>query len=229
MSETSGQITNNPSIVGARVDGLGGVDPCGRPSSPHQAKQQKTVVHTDHQPPAWYRSRPMLIVAAIVILLAISWTFMLLRNQSSKTLDQRVYEVASQLKCPICEGESVANSPSGLAQEMRGVIRQKLQEGQSEQQIIQYFETRYPGIVWSPPWQGFSLLAWLVPIVLLLGGTIVVFTVMLDWRKASVVPVSSDVNGRDESGENDLGEYRQQLEEELAAEDPLFWHKEGKN
>lgn len=206
MSETARHITNN------------------------QAKQQKTLAHTIHQPPVWYRSRPMLIVGAIVILLAISWTFMLLHNQSSKTLDQRVYEVASQLKCPICEGESVANSPSGLAQEMRGVIRQKLQEGQSEQQIIQSFEASYgPGIVWSPPWQGFSLLAWLVPIVLLLGGTIVVFTVMLDWRKASIVPATASLDERHESEEDDLAEYRRQLEEELAAEDSLFRHREGKN
>lgn len=194
-----------------------------------QAKQQKTMARAT-SPVGWYRSRPMLIVAAIVILLAISWTFMLIHNQSSKTLDQRTYEVASQLKCPICEGESVANSPSGLAQQMRGVIRQQLQEGRSEQQIIQYFEASYgPGIVWSPPWQGFSLLAWLVPIVLFIGGTIVVFMVMLDWRKVGIAPVTASIHERDDSEEDDLAEYRRQLEEELAAEDPLFWHREEKH
>jgi cytochrome c-type biogenesis protein CcmH len=194
--------------------------------------EQQAAETRKAQPPVWYRSRPMLIVALAVILLALSWTYMLIHDETSMTLNQRVYQVASQLKCPICQGESVANSPSALAQQMRGIIRQQLQEGKSEQQIIQYFEQSYgPSIVWSPPWQGFSLLAWLVPIVLLLGGTVVVFMVMLDWRKAAATAPAVSGAGTLETievDEKELAEYRKQVEEELAAEDPLFWRREEK-
>jgi cytochrome c-type biogenesis protein CcmH len=178
----------------------------------------------------WYRARPMLSVAVIVILLAFSWTYMLIHTETHKTLDQRVRDVASQLKCPICQGESVADSPSGLAQQMRGVIRQQLQEGKSEQEVIQYFINSYGSqIIWSPPWQGFSLLAWLVPIAMFIGGVILVFFVMRDWHVAAITPTSTDaIHDPPELDEAELEQYRQQLEEELAEEDSLFWHEEGK-
>ena len=178
----------------------------------------------------WYRTRSFLIVCAAILLLAASWSYALLRSETQQTLDQRVYAIASQLKCPICQGESVADSPSGLAQEMRGLIRQQLQEGKSQQQIIQYFEESYgTQIVWSPPWQGFSLLVWLVPIALLLGGTILVFFVFRDWRLATITPISENtIEESDKTLMDDaeLEQYRAQLEEELALDDPLFERKE---
>src|SRR5579864_9649129 len=106
-----------------------------------------------------------LIILAIIILIAAIWSFITLNAARNETLDQRVHDVASQLKCPVCQGESVADSPSTISQQMRAVIRQQLQSGKSEQEVIQYFVDRYgEQIVWSPPWQGFTLLAWLVPI-----------------------------------------------------------------
>ncbi len=186
------------------------------------------------------RSPSFLAVLLAVIFLACTWSYMLFNAQTHKTLDQRVLEVASQLKCPICQGESVADSPSGLAQEMRGTIRQQLQAGRSEQQVIQYFENSYGSqIVWSPPWQGFSLLAWLVPIALIIGGTVLIFFVFRDWRSASEHAVVDDermeederamVSRDEELNESELERYSRQLAEELAAEDPLFDHyREGR-
>src|SRR5437867_3436298 len=104
-------------------------------------------------------------LAVALVIVALTWSFTILTHPPTPTLDQRVHDVASQLKCPICQGESVADSPSLLAQQMRGVIREQLQSGKSEQEVIQYFQSSYGDqIVWSPSWQGFTLLAWLVPI-----------------------------------------------------------------
>src|SRR5437762_2607482 len=127
--------------------------------------------------------RPLLVTFAVVAIVAAIWSYAFLQNSPQQTLDQRVHDVASQLKCPICQGESVADSPSQLARQMRGVIRQQLQEGKSEQEVIQYFQASYgEQIAWSPPWQGFTLLAWLVPIGLLLLGVVVLFFVLREWR-----------------------------------------------
>jgi hypothetical protein len=66
---------------------------------------------------------------------------------------------------------------------MRASIRQQLQSGRSEQDVIQYFEQRYGNqIVWSPPWHGFSLLAWLVPMAFLLCGIGLVILLLREWR-----------------------------------------------
>lgn len=169
------------------------------------------------------QKRSLFLVLALVALIGAIWSFMILNAARDETLDQRVQDVASQLKCPICQGESVADSPSQLAQEMRGVIRQQLQAGRSEQQVVQYFVDRYgQQIVWSPPWQGFTLLAWLVPIALLLGGAILLFIVLRGWYTAPRVGTNDDDAGLTGIDEAQLQRYRAQIEEELAESDPIF-------
>jgi cytochrome c-type biogenesis protein CcmH len=167
--------------------------------------------------------RPLFIALAVLAIVGAVWSFVFLQNPPQPSLDQRVHDVASQLRCPVCQGESVADSPSQLSQQMRGVIRQQLQSGKSEQEVIQYFRTSYGDqIVWSPPWQGFTLLAWLVPIGLLLAGIILLFFVLRDWR--ALAPASSTAADPELANvdEVDLAFYRVQLEQELAADDPIF-------
>ena len=107
------------------------------------------------------KRRSLLIFLAVAAIVGAIWSYEFLITPRQQTLDQRVYTVASQLKCLVCQGESVADSPATLSQQMRGIIRQQLQSGKSEQEVIQYFESRYGDrILWSPPWQGFTLLAW---------------------------------------------------------------------
>jgi cytochrome c-type biogenesis protein CcmH len=171
--------------------------------------------------------RSLIIILAIIALVGATWSFMILNAARNETLDQRVHDVASQLKCPVCQDESVADSPSTISQQMRAVIRQQLQSGKSDQQIIQYFVDRYgEQIVWSPPWQGFTMLAWLVPIVLLLIGTVLLFTVLRNWR--STPPTQPDDTNDPELADIDPAElelYRAQIEEDLAESDPIFVHR----
>lgn len=164
----------------------------------------------------------LLILAAIAILGAI-WSYVLVTTPPQKTLDQEVQDVGSQLKCLVCQGESVADSPAVLSQQMRAIIRQQLQSGKSEQDVIQYFRSRYGDkILFAPPQRGFNLLAWLVPIAMLLGGILLLFFVVRDWHKSSRAGTAEDVSELATVDEADLKRYRQQLEAELAADDPLF-------
>jgi cytochrome c-type biogenesis protein CcmH len=181
--------------------------------------------------------RSFFFVLAMLAVVGATWSFMILTAARNQTLDQRVHDVASQLKCPVCQGESVADSPSTISQQMRAVIREQLQSGRSEQQVIQYFVDRYgEQIVWSPPWQGFTLLVWLVPIALLLAGALLLFTVLRDWRNLSpsrvpiyrargVTPPANSAADEAELAnidEAELQQYRAQIEEELAASDHIF-------
>jgi len=171
------------------------------------------------------RRRPLLAFLAAAAIIGSIWFYVFLVTPRQQTLDQRVYAVASQLKCLVCQGESVADSPATLSQQMRGIIRQQLQSGKSDQEVIQYFESRYGDrILWSPPWQGFTLLAWLVPIALLLGGTLLLFIVLRDWQTRSAKGSTEDNEGAglEDMDEQDVEYYRQQLEQELAGEDSIF-------
>ena len=166
---------------------------------------------------------PLFIALAALAIVGAVWSFVFLQNPPQPSLDQRVHDVASQLRCPVCQGESVADSPSQLSQQMRGVIRQQLQSGKSEQEVIQYFRTSYGDqIVWSPPWQGFTLLAWLVPIGLLLAGIILLSFVLRDWRALAPASSTAAEPELESVDEFDLAFYRTQLEQELAADDPIF-------
>src|SRR5947208_17169897 len=167
--------------------------------------------------------RPLLIGLAVVAIVGAIWMALFLRNPPQQTLDQRVHTIGEQLKCPVCQSESVADSSSALAQQMRGIIRQQLQEGWSDQEVIAYFQARYgEQIVWSPPWQGFSLLAWLVPIGLMLGGTMLLFFVLRDWRTRTPANSTTEDGELANVDEAELAIYRAQLEQELAAEDAIF-------
>lgn len=167
--------------------------------------------------------RTLFLLLGIIALVAAFWSLLSLNVSAHKTLDQRVYDVGSQLKCPVCQSESVADLPSLIAQQMRGVIRQQLQAGRSEQQVMQYFINTYgEQIAWSPPWQGFTLLAWLVPIALILIGAGLLFLTLREWR--TIAPKSEDEDERvlGDLEEPEMERYRMQLEQELAADDALF-------
>jgi len=99
-------------------------------------------------------------------------------------LDDRARAIAKKLQCPVCQTISVADSPSDLAVQMRTIIRQKLAEGWTEEQIINYFVERYgEGVLLEPPRQGFGLLAWVGPAVGIILGLGIIFGAVRAWRR----------------------------------------------
>src|SRR5579859_7083353 len=132
--------------------------------------------------------RSLLLLLALIALVAAVWSYILIAAPPQQTLDQRVYYVGEQLKCPVCQNESVADSSASIAEQMRLVIRQQLQEGPSEQQVLRYFAAHYGNqILLTPPPQGFNLLAWLMPVVMLLTGLGLLSFVARDWRAQSQI------------------------------------------
>jgi len=100
---------------------------------------------------------------------------------SGPALDQTAVRVASLLRCPVCQGLSVNDSPTGLAQGMKAQVRQLLAAGYDQEQVLTYFEKSYGEFVrLEPPRRGINWLVWLAPAVALLGGGIVV---VRSWRR----------------------------------------------
>lgn len=91
---------------------------------------------------------------------------------AAESLDDRVNEIAHLLMCPVCQGQSVAESNSNLAQDMRQIIRKQLEEGRSKEEVIEYFVNRYgETILASPPPRGVNWLLWLLPgLAIIFGG-----------------------------------------------------------
>ena len=94
---------------------------------------------------------------------------------SGSQLDARTEEVAGLLRCPVCQGLSVADSPATMARNMKLEVREKLAQGYDQEQILAHFERSYGEFVrLSPLLRGVNLLVWLGPLAVLLGGGAVV-------------------------------------------------------
>lgn len=180
--------------------------------------------------PLW--RQPSIFVSLLVIaVVAVVWGVTAVRAAQPQTLDQRAYDVGSQLQCPVCNGESVADSSSEVAANMRTVILQQLAAGKSEQQVLQYFHAHYGDtILERPPMQGFSLLIWLGPVAILLAGLVILRSIARQWNRIAPAP-SGDatagtdgidgIDGMDAVSEDERLRYRQLLRRELAAEEGL--------
>lgn len=83
----------------------------------------------------------------------------------------RVEVIASQLRCPVCQSVSVADSPSDQARDMRQIIAQQVAEGLSDEEIIAFFVDRYgEWVILAPPPRGGTLALWLLPPAAVLIG-----------------------------------------------------------
>ncbi len=113
---------------------------------------------------------------------------------SPQALDDRVREIASDLRCVVCQNLSVADSPSDLAKEMRNLIREQVEQGKSRQEIQAYFVSRYGEFVLlDPPKHGFSLLVWVLPFLALAIGAGGVYLVARRWAaRPAGTPASAD-------------------------------------
>jgi len=88
------------------------------------------------------------------------------------TVNAQARALSSSLRCPVCQGQSIQDSEAPLAGQMRDLIREKLRQGESPQQVRDYFVSKYgEWILLQPEAHGLNLAVYVLPILgLLLGG-----------------------------------------------------------
>ncbi len=112
------------------------------------------------------------------------------------TPQDRVQALGSSIKCPVCQGEAIADSPSETATAMMDVVAEKVDEGLSDDQIFEYFRARYgDGILLDPPFRGRTLVLWLLPVAAVAAGVFMI----LGRRQSSVSPVAPAAEPEDGS------------------------------
>jgi len=132
------------------------------------------------------------LFAVIVLVAAASPAPALARSSG---LDEQVRAIASRLRCPVCQNESVADSPSELAAQMRALIRTKLEEGESTETIVAYFISRYgEWILLDPPRQGLGWVLWSAPAVILVVG----LAAAVRFIRRRVRPASTEAGARED-------------------------------
>ena len=94
-------------------------------------------------------------------------------------LEARVMRISSELRCLVCQNETIAASHADLAIDLRNQVREMLQRGQNEQQIFDYMTARYGDFVlYRPPVKSTTLLLWYAPPVMLVAGLLALWLVL---------------------------------------------------
>ncbi|CAN5489082.1 cytochrome c-type biogenesis protein CcmH [soil metagenome] len=97
-------------------------------------------------------------------------------------LEARTSAVARELRCPVCQGLSIQDSPSELSQSMRSVVREQLAAGRSPDQVKAYFVSKYgEWILLAPAAHGFNIVAYALPVLVVVGGGLLIVLAVRRW------------------------------------------------
>ena len=113
--------------------------------------------------------------------------------------EQRFRILSEELRCPKCQNQSIADSDAGIAQDMRTRVHTMILEGKSDEDIVDYFVSRYGDFVsYRPPVNAGTSILWLGPILLLLGGAVLIVILL---RNASRKAAADDEASQDKEPE----------------------------
>lgn len=120
-------------------------------------------------------------------LLAAMTVALVLLVATAPTDQDRVATIGDRIKCPVCQGESIANSPSQMARDMMALVAERVESGQSDDSIIEELLSSYSGaVLLDPPASGATLVLWLAPLAALgLGAFVIAW-----WRRHPTSPPS---------------------------------------
>jgi cytochrome c-type biogenesis protein CcmH len=99
-------------------------------------------------------------------------------------LEARTAAIASQLRCPVCQGLSIQESPSELSQQMRAVVKDQLRAGKTPEEVKAYFVSKYgEWILLEPKPHGFNVLVYALPLLLVFAGLAGIALAVRKWTR----------------------------------------------
>ncbi|MBI4411479.1 MAG: cytochrome c-type biogenesis protein CcmH [Deltaproteobacteria bacterium] len=107
----------------------------------------------------------------------LTWTAFLFvlscAGSSTESPEDRIQRLGGELRCPVCRGVPISESPATLANEMMDILKNQVAEGKSDEEILNFFEERYgEWVLLQPKPQGMNLAVWILPALALVGGAV---------------------------------------------------------
>jgi cytochrome c-type biogenesis protein CcmH len=113
-------------------------------------------------------------------------------------LEARARAISSGLRCLVCQNQSIDDSDAPLARDLRLLVRERLQDGDTDAEVVQFIEDRYGAyVLLRPPLNVQTLLLWLAPLLVLIGAIVVVLRT-LGARRPQAVAVAPALTGVEE-------------------------------
>jgi cytochrome c-type biogenesis protein CcmH len=122
-------------------------------------------------------------------------------SAADPVLEERLMKLSKELRCLVCQNETLADSRADLAEDLRQQIREQMKAGKSDKEIVAYLTQRYGKfILYNPPIDPTTYLLWFGPFVLLLAGLFVLFRYLKHRRELiSDRPLSAEERLRAET------------------------------
>ena len=129
---------------------------------------------------------------------------------NEEALQQQAREIYDLIMCPLCAGQTIAQSSNETSSQMRELVLKKLRQGESKEEILQYFESRYgERILAMPNKKGFNLILWSLPFILVALAAIVIYFLIRRWSSRVSLKSTARLD------EKQLDDYQERLEKEL--------------
>ncbi len=108
------------------------------------------------------------------------------------TLEKRARTISAELRCLVCQNQSIDDSDAPLAGDLRRLVRERIMAHDNDAQVLDYVVTRYGEFVLlKPRFELSTLLLWLTPVLVLLGGLVLVFRATRPVTTAAAAPLSA--------------------------------------
>ncbi len=135
-------------------------------------------------------------------------------SEPAQSLDKQAQEIYRSLMCPLCPGQTIDQSQSELSLQMRSLVREKLGQGETREEILQFFVERYGETVLAAPLKsGFNLIVWLTPILGIFAGGIALWIIIGRKVRSSNKSAAEMLSPASDDGSDQ--KYYEQVEKDL--------------
>ena len=107
-----------------------------------------------------------------------------LDNQNLKVSDSKLNEISKNIRCLVCQNQSIVNSNSEFAIDIKNMIREKLADGKNKHEIFKFLKSKYGDyVLFDPPFQSNTFMLWILPFLFLFLGTLFLAKKYIKFRK----------------------------------------------
>lgn len=125
---------------------------------------------------AWWGRTPPYVLALVLMVTPV-WAVQPDEILADPSLEARARDISRDIRCPVCQGETIDDSNAPIARDLRLIIRERLVAGDSDAEVVDYIVERFgEGVLFNPPAKGVNLFLWLAGPALLLAGIGVALT-----------------------------------------------------
>jgi len=159
----------------------------------------------------------IIVVGMTLLILFFLSPAVIAQYHNEEALQKAATELSDLIMCPICPGQTIAQSSNETSTQMRDLVLKKLRQGQTKEEILQYFESRYgERIMAKPNIKGLNVILWFLPFLLVALLIILIYYLIHHWSKRDQVETVTDIE------EAKLSEYKERMEKELNEFDEGF-------